>query len=89
MQSNNVVVDHVSIDRSNALLDCERSELVCVKSEDNCHRYEVDHGERDETDVDSLLEALLEEDNHVDTVGGEADDEEDGNDDGGHDSVKE
>ena len=43
---------------------------------------------REETEVDSLLDALLEEHDHVDAVGGEADEEEDGDDDGRLDSVK-
>ena len=50
---------------------------------------QVDQGEREETEVDSLLEALLEEHGHVDTVGGEADEEEERKDDGSLNSVKE
>ena len=43
----------------------------------------------EEAEVDSLLEALLEEHGHVDIVGGEADEEEDGDEDGELDPVKE
>ena len=60
-----------------------------MKSKGHCHNEQVDQGEREETEVDSLLEALLEEHGHVDAVGGEADEEEDGDEDGGLDSVKE
>ena len=61
----------------------------CVRSKDHCQSYAVHESEREETEVDSLLEALLEEHGHVDAVGGEADKEEDGDEDGGLDSVKE
>ena len=50
---------------------------------------QVDQGEREETEVDSLLEALLVEHGHVDAVGGEADEEEERKDDGSLNSVKE
>ena len=60
-----------------------------MKSKSKCYAQEVDQGEREETEVDSVLEALLEEHGHVDAVGGEADEEEDGDEDGGLDSVKE
>ena len=59
-----------------------------VNHEDLCQADKVDEGEREETEVDSLLDALLEEHDHVDAVGGEADEEEDGDDDGRLDSVK-
>ena len=49
-----------------------------MKSKSKCYAQEVDQGEREETEVDSVLEALLEEHGHVDAVGGEADEEEDG-----------
>ena len=61
----------------------------CVKRKDHCQSYDVCESEREETEVDSVLEALLEEHGHVDAVGGEADEEEDGDEDGGLDSVKE
>ena len=61
----------------------------CVKRKDHCQSHDVHESEREETEVDSLLEALLEEHGHVDAVGGEADEEEDGDEDGGLDSVKE
>ena len=77
------------MDWTNALLACERVELVRVKCKDNCQTQEVDQCEREETQVDSLFKALLEEHGHVDAVGGEADEEEDGDEDGGLDSVKE
>ena len=60
-----------------------------MKSKGHCHNEQVDKSERKETEVDSLLEALLEEHGHVDAVGGEADEEENGDEDGGLDSVKE
>ena len=60
-----------------------------MKSKDHCQSYDVDECEREETEVDSLLEALLEEHGHVDAVGGEADEEEDGDEDGGLYSLKE
>ena len=59
-----------------------------MKCKDNYQRHEVEKCERGETEVDSLLEALLEEHGHIDAVGGEADEEEDGDEDGGLDSVK-
>ena len=59
-----------------------------MKCKDNYQRHEVEECEREETEVDSLLEALLEEHGHVDAVGGEADEEEDGDEDCGLDSVK-
>ena len=64
-------------------------ESFSIEHEDRAHVDEVDQSEREETEADSLLEALLEEDGHVDAVGGETDEEEDGDDDGGLDSVKE
>ena len=60
-----------------------------MKSKGPHLRQEVDQVEREETEVDSLLEALLEEHGHVDAVGGEADEEEDRDQDGGLDSVSE
>ena len=60
-----------------------------MKTKDHCQSHDVSESEREETEVDSVLEALLEEHGHVDAVGGEADEEEDGDDDGGLDSVKE
>ena len=60
-----------------------------VNHEDLRQANEVDQGEREETEVDSLLEALPEEHGHVDAVGGEADEEESGDDDGRLESVKE
>ena len=59
-----------------------------MKSKDHIQRRQVDQSEREETEVDSLLEALLEEHGHADTVGGEADKEEDGDEDCYLDSVK-
>ena len=59
-----------------------------VNHEDLRQADKVDEGEREETEVDSLLEPLFEEHGHVDAVGGEADEEEGGDDDGGLDSVK-
>ena len=60
-----------------------------MKRKDHCQSHNVHKSEREETEVDSLLEALLGEHGHVDAVGGEADEEEDGDEDGGLDSVKE
>ena len=60
-----------------------------MKSKDHCQSYDVDECEREETHINSLLEALLVEHGHVDAVGGEADEEEDGGDNGGLDSLKE
>ena len=77
------------MDCTDALTVCERKKLVCVKCKDPYQRYEVDQSEREETEVDSLLEALMKEHGHVDAVGGEADEEEDRDEDGGLDSVKE
>ena len=62
---------------------------LSIRYKSQSQRREVDEGEREETEIDSLLEALLEEHGHVDAVGGEADEEEDGDEDGGLDSVKE
>ena len=47
-----------------------------MKTKDRCQSHDVSESEREETEVDSLLEALLEEHGHVDAVGGEADKEE-------------
>ena len=62
---------------------------LCVRRKDLRQANEVDQGEREETQVDSLPEALPEEHGHVDAVGGEADEEEGGDDDGGLESVEE
>ena len=59
-----------------------------MKSKDHIQRQQVDQSEREETEVDSLLEALLDEHGHVDAVGREADEEEDGDEDCYLDSVK-
>ena len=88
IQSDDVVVDHVPSGWTKSLSVCEWNDLFCAKSKNQRQRQEVDQGEREETEVDSLLEALLEEHGHVDAVGGEADEEEDGDDDGVLDSVK-
>ena len=64
-------------------------ESFSIEHEDRAHVDEVDQSETEETHIDSLLEALLEEDGHVDAVGGKADEEEDGDEDGGLDFVKE
>ena len=64
-------------------------ESFSIEHEDRAYVDEVDKSEREETHIDSLLEALLEGHGHVDAVGGEADEEEDGDEDGGLDFVKE
>ena len=64
-------------------------ESFCVKNKTERQTGQVDQGKREETEVDSLLEALLVEHGHVDAVGGEADEEEERKDDGSLNSVKE
>ena len=49
---------------------------------------EVDQNEREETEADSLPEALLEKHGHVDAVGRETDEVDGRDEDGGLDSVE-
>ena len=81
---------HVLVYRTETLIIRELGvESFSIEHEDRAHVDEVDQSEREETHIDSLLEALLEEHGHVDAVGGKADEEEDGDEDGGLDFVKE
>ena len=92
VQSDDVVVNHVPMDGSHALSVRELGvDPFRLNHEDLRQADEVDEGEREETEVDFLLEALLEEHGHVDAVGGESDEVEGGDEDedSGNNSVKE
>ena len=62
-------------------------DALCVETEDHSQADEVREGEREETHVDPLAEALPEEHRHVDDVGRRPDDVEDGDEDGGLESA--
>ena len=81
---------HVPIGCEGALTTLELGvEKFYATYKNYCQAEAVDQGEREEIQVDSLLEALLKEHGHVDAVGRDADEEENGDDDGRFDFVKE
>ena len=84
------MVHHVPINHTDALTVRKLGvDPLRVDDKDDGEVDEVDEGERKETEVDSLPEALLEEHGHVDAVGGETDEVDGRDQDGGLDSVEE
>ena len=90
VESDDVVVHHVPVNRTVLPAVGElRVDALGVEDEEQSEVDEVEEGEREEAEVDSFFEALLEEHHHVDDVGRGSEEVEDGNEDGGFESVSE
>ena len=84
------MVHHVLVNRAVLPAVGElRVDALGVEDEEQSEVDEVKEGEREEAGVDSFFEALLEEHHHVDDVGRSSEEVEDGDEDGGFESVSE